>query len=98
MSTRLQKDARAYMRANPGVKYTEARRIMLNNYKDRLEAEREASEDDDFYSDGEDAMSAPMTPKTPCRIIETRPCVDAVDPYEYPISPCSSGYCARYDL
>lgn len=53
---------------------------------------------DEFYKDGSDAMLAPFEPKTPCRVMETRPCVKItfVESQRYPQTECLPKQCVRF--
>jgi hypothetical protein len=52
-----------------------------------------------FYLGAADAMHAPFEPKTPCRNMETRPCVRLVfdDRQMYPINECPHHHCVRHE-
>ena len=53
---------------------------------------------DEFYKDGSDAMLASFEPKTPCRQMETRPCVRITieDDRRFRVKECLPMQCARF--
>lgn len=53
---------------------------------------------DSFYKDGSDAMLAPFEPKTPCRVMETRPCVilSLLESHRFKVDECEPNGCVRF--
>ena len=52
-----------------------------------------------FYAGAADAMNAPFEPKTPCRNMETRPCVFLTmnDSKRYLVNECLPHHCTRHE-
>jgi hypothetical protein len=55
--------------------------------------------DSEFYVSAADAMEAPFEPKTPCRIMETRPCVVLTldDSRCFTVNECPPNECVRFE-